>query len=114
MSSENVERALQSDAPLSAAVHQRDLGQAIAEEQGWDAAAGVGRTVTINRPRAELYAFWRDLRNLARFMENVERVDLHDDRRSHWVIKAPAGRTVEWDAVITEDVPDQAIAGWAA
>jgi len=110
MSEENVERALESDAPLTSAVHQRDVGHEAAEERGWDEAAIVGRTVTINRPRAELYAFWRDFRNLARFMENIDRVDVGDDRRSHWVIEAPAGRTVEWDSQITEDEPDRLIA----
>src|SRR4051794_26656525 len=110
MSDENVERARESDAPLSAAVHQRDVGHEAAEERGWHEAAIIGRTVTINRPRAELYAFWRDFRNLARFLKNIERVDVGDDRRSHWVIKAPAGRTVEWDSQITEDEPDRLIA----
>src|SRR5690606_10859796 len=110
MSDEHVERALASDAPLTAAVHQRDIAKKAAEARGWDEAAMVGRTVTINRPREELYAFWRDFRNLARFMENVERVDVGDDRRSHWVVKAPAGRTVEWDSVITEDEPGRVIA----
>jgi uncharacterized membrane protein len=110
MSEENVERARESDAPLSAAVHQRDVGHEAAEARGWHEAAIVGRTVTINKPRSELYAFWRDFRNLARFLENIERVDVGDDRRSHWVIKAPAGQTVEWDSQITEDVPDSVIA----
>ena len=110
MSEENVERALESDAPLTSAVHQRDLAHEAAEARGWQEAAVIGRTVTINRPRAELYAFWRDFRNLARFLENIERVDISDDRRSHWVIKAPAGRTVEWDSQITEDEPDRLIA----
>jgi uncharacterized membrane protein len=110
MSEENVQRARESDAPLSAAVHQRDVGHEAAEERGWHEAAIVGRTVTINKSRAELYAFWRDFRNLARFLENIERVDVGDDRRSHWVIKAPAGRTVEWDSQITEDEPDRVIA----
>lgn len=110
MSDDNLERARASDAPLTAAVHQRDVADAAAEERGWSEAALVGRTVTINRPRDELYAFWRDFRNLAAFMENVESVTPSDDRTSHWVVKAPAGRTVEWDAVIIEDVPGQTIA----
>ena len=74
MSDETIARALESDAPLTAAVHQRDVAHAVAEEHGWDNAALVGRTVTINRSRAELYAFWRDFRNVALFMENVESV----------------------------------------
>ena len=73
----------------------------------------VGRAVTINKSRAELYAYWRDLRNLPHFMDNVERIDVLDDRRSHWVVKAPAGKTVEWDAVITEEHQDSFIA-WAS
>jgi len=110
MPEDSIERAQQSDAPLSAAVHQSDVGRAEAEERGWSDAALVGRTVTINRPRAELYAFWRDFRNLARVLENIERVDLSDDQRSHWVVSAPGGRTVEWDSRITEDEPDRLIA----
>ena len=110
MSEQNVERARQSDAPLSAAVHQRDVAHEVAEERGWHEAAIVGRTVAINRPRAELYAFWRDFRNLAQFLENIESVEIGDDRRSHWVIKAPAGQTVEWDSRITDDEPDRLIA----
>ena len=70
----------------------------------------IGRTVTINGPRHELYAFWRDFGNLPRFMENIESVHVLDERRSHWVVRAPAGRTVEWDSVIVEDIPDELIA----
>ena len=69
----------------------------------------VGRTVTINRPRHELYAFWRDFGNLARILENIESVTELDERRSHWVVRAPAGTTVEWDSVIVEDIPDELI-----
>lgn len=100
---DNVERALESDAPLTAAVHQRDVAHEAAEERSWHEAALVGRTITINRPREEVYAFWRDFRNLARFMENVESVEVSDNRRSHWVVKAPAGKTVEWDSELTEE-----------
>jgi uncharacterized membrane protein len=111
MSTDTIERALQSDAPLTAAVHQRDVGHDTAEALDWHSAALVGRTVTIGRPRAELYAFWRDFRNLARFMENIDAVTVAEDGRSHWTIKAPGGRTVEFDTVITEDEPDSVI-GW--
>jgi len=73
------------------------------------ARALTARAVTINRPADELYAFYRDFSNLPSFMENVERIDMLDDKRSHWVVKAPAGRTVEWDAVVTHEEPGRAI-----
>jgi uncharacterized membrane protein len=110
MPDETVERALESDAPLTAAVHQRDVAHEAAEERGWHEAALVGRTITINRPREEVYAFFRDFKNLPLFMENIESVTIGDERRSHWVVSAPAGRTVEWDSTITEEVPGELIA----
>jgi uncharacterized membrane protein len=78
-----------------------------ASEAERDEKAVVGRTVTIDRPREEIYAFWRHLPNLVGIMENLERIDLIDDRRSHWVVKAPGGRTVEWDSEIVDDEPGQ-------
>ena len=74
-----------------------------------DEKAVVGRTVTIDRPREEIYAFWRQFSNLAGIMENVERIDVIDDKRSHWVVKAPAGKTVEWDSVVVDDEPGRLI-----
>tara|TARA_B100000378_G_scaffold254653_1_gene231275 strand:- start:1078 stop:1203 length:126 start_codon:yes stop_codon:yes gene_type:complete len=40
--------------------------------------------VTINRPRVELYAYWRDFTRLSTFMGNVERIDVLDDSTSQW------------------------------
>lgn len=94
------------DAPLTAARDGKQRAEAVQDDKG----AIVGRTVTINRPRAEIYAFWRDFANLAAVMENIERIDVIDARRSHWVVKAPAGKTVEWDSVVTEDEPGRLIA----
>jgi uncharacterized membrane protein len=70
----------------------------------------VERSVTIRRPRAELYSFWRDFSNLPRFMTHLEQVTPQGDGRSHWVARAPAGRTAEWDAEVTDDIQDERIA----
>ena len=69
----------------------------------------VGRAVTINRPVAELYAFFRDFTNLAQFMENIVRIDVQDAKHSHWVVKAPGGKTVEWDATVTDERENESI-----
>ncbi|WP_414713671.1 SRPBCC family protein [Sphingomonas sp.] len=73
----------------------------------------TGFVVTINRPRQALFDYFRDFAQLPTFMENVARIDVLDARRSHWVVKAPAGKTVEWDAVVTEEQPGELIA-WAS
>lgn len=72
-----------------------------------------GRTATINRSAQELFDYWRDFRNLETFMENVVRIDIKDATRSHWVVKAPAGKTVEWDSVVTQEADGKYIA-WAS
>ena len=71
----------------------------------------IGRTVTIRRPRAELFAFWRDFQNLAQVMENVERIQpTGADGRAVWTIKAPAGRTVDVETEIVREVENELIA----
>jgi uncharacterized membrane protein len=74
----------------------------------------IERTVTVNRPRRELYAFWRDFRNLPLFMENIESVTEIEPTRSRWRVKAPANTSVEWESIITEDVPGEVIAWTSA
>lgn len=96
------------------AVYQH-LGISTADEDGratipYGRGVRVERGVTVLRPAAELFSFWRDFRNLSRFMDHVERVDILDERRSHWLVKGPAGHDVEWDAEIINEVPGELIA----
>lgn len=72
----------------------------------------VKQSYTIMRGAEELYRFWRNFENLPRVMSHLESVQVLDDRRSHWVAKAPkiAGGSVEWDAEIINDEPNALIA----
>ena len=70
----------------------------------------VGHAVTINRPREELYAFWRDFKNLPKFMSNVQRVVEGEPGRAVWTIAAPGGFTVDLDTEITEERDGELIA----
>lgn len=67
-------------------------------------------SLTVNRPSEEVYRRWRDLERLPEFMAHLESVRTTGDGRSHWVARAPAGRTVEWDAEIVDDRPNELIA----
>ncbi|AHE52182.1 MULTISPECIES: SRPBCC family protein [Sphingomonadaceae] len=101
------------DAPITTSKRSDKIGDATGNLVEAKGDSLVGRSVTIKRPREELYAYWRDFSRLPSFMDNVERVDVIDDATSHWVVKAPGGKTVEWDAVITEERPNELIA-WAS
>ncbi|PVE59997.1 cyclase [Arthrobacter sp. TPD3018] len=73
-------------------------------------SSAIASAVTINRPVAEVYAYFRDFANLPSFMENVISIEVTDEKTSHWTVKAPAGATVSWDARITQEEPDRLIA----
>jgi uncharacterized membrane protein len=73
-------------------------------------AVKVERSVMVNADPATLFAFWRDFTNLPRFMEHLVSVRVDSPTRSHWVARAPAGTTVEWDAEIINEIPDNLIA----
>jgi uncharacterized membrane protein len=84
-----------------------DTKVALAGERG----TPVEVAVTIMKPHDELYRFWRDLENLPKFMPHLESVKSLGGNRSHWVAKSIRGRTVEWDAEIITDTPNELI-GW--
>lgn len=81
---------------------------------GQRAAAGairVRKSLNINRPPEACYRFWRDFENFPGFMQHVDEVRVLDATRSHWRVRAPFGRQVEWDAEIVSDIPSQQL-GW--
>ena len=73
----------------------------------------IQKVITINRSPEDLYNYWRKFENLPQIMRHLERVEKIDERRSHWVVRAPAGATVEWDAELTADEPGRRIA-WSS
>lgn len=95
-----------------------------AAEGGHDSAPGhtarrsfgdyavVGRTVTIARPRAELFAFWRDFTNLATFMANLDRVEpvTQDTALSTWHIRGPLGTVYKVETRIAREIEGELIA----
>ncbi|HEX2342117.1 MAG TPA: SRPBCC family protein [Vicinamibacterales bacterium] len=78
---------------------------------GGQAGVLVEESVEINRPVEELYHFWRNLENIPRFMHHLESVERITDTLSRWRAKGPAGRVVEWNAKIINEVRNKLI-GW--
>jgi len=76
-------------------------------------AIKVEKTVTINKPAAELYHYWHNFEYLPTFMKHLKSVTVQDNKRSHWVANAPLGASVEWDAEILEDRENEFIS-WAS
>ncbi len=91
------------------------LGFSTAERHGPVTSIPAGRgvrietSITINRPREELYRFWRNIENLPRIMRHLESVRSSSPTRSHWTARGPMGTSFEWDAEIHTERPSELI-----
>jgi uncharacterized membrane protein len=74
----------------------------------------VEKTVTIqNKSPEELYTYWRNFENLPTFMQKLQSVRIVNETRSHWAAKSPMGNSIEWDAEMLIDRPNELIT-WAS
>jgi uncharacterized membrane protein len=69
----------------------------------------VEQSIDVNVPVSTAYNQWTQFEEFPRFMETVEQVTQIDDEHLHWRATV-AGKPKEWDAEITEQIPDQKIA----
>ncbi len=69
----------------------------------------VKKSIEVDVPVRIAYDQWTQFEVFPRFMEGIEAVHQLDDKRLHWRGKV-AGKVEEWDAEITEQVPDRIIA----
>lgn len=91
---------------LAPSEHEKQL----AFEHGWNTAAAAICSITVNRPRQEVYEYWRNFENLPRFMKNISHIEVLDHKRSRWVVKAALGQKLEWVSHVIEDQPGERIA----
>lgn len=89
--------------------HVRDNAPVATAKDAKGSRQLLASSVTINRPANEIYAFFRDFARLPQFMENIERIDVLDGKRSHWVVKGPADSRYEWDSRIIDEVEGQSL-----
>jgi uncharacterized membrane protein len=70
----------------------------------------IQKTLFIDAPPELVYEFWTDYENFPLFMSNVREVRDLGGGRSHWIVRGPGGVPIEWDAVLTEQVPGEMLA----
>jgi uncharacterized membrane protein len=104
-------RGLSGYCPVNAMTDRRgdrsDTRVALAGDRGVE----VLESLVINRPRRELFRFWRDFSNLPRFMEHLEDVRVLSPTRSIWTARAPVGMRVRWEAEVINEIEGELI-GW--
>ena len=73
-------------------------------EEAQEGEIKVRTQLVINKPRAEVYAFWRRLENLPLFMRHLEHVDELNAKTSAWKLKLPGGTgDIRWEARIVKE-----------
>jgi uncharacterized membrane protein len=95
------------------------LGRSVSNAP-WSRLLGIGasaedgvlvqKTIHVYADLDEAYEAWRDPEGFPQFMRHVREVRRVSGTRYHWTVDGPAGIPVEWDAVITADVPGELIA----
>jgi uncharacterized membrane protein len=68
------------------------------------------RSVLIEKPAEELFAFWRHLPNIARLSPRIKEIERLDERRSHWIVQTPWGQRLEWNALLINEHPNALLA----
>lgn len=65
----------------------------------------------VDKPRKEVYAFWRNLENLPSFMSHLEQVTSLSEEESHWKVRVPGNMaSIEWNARIVKEEPGELLA----
>ena len=67
----------------------------------------VEKTVRIESPVEQVYAYWRNLENMPQWMSHVREVRYLGGDRYHWVVDGPAGVPAEWDAELLNVVENR-------
>jgi uncharacterized membrane protein len=70
----------------------------------------VRKTFDVNAPVEDVFAFWSNVENFPRIMSHVLEVRDDSEGRSHWKVAGPGGIPFEWDAVVTEWIPNEVLA----
>jgi uncharacterized membrane protein len=69
----------------------------------------IQKSIDVDCPLQTVYNQWTQFEEFPQFMEGVKHVQQLDDKRLHWDVEI-AGTLKEWNARITEQIPDQRIA----
>jgi uncharacterized membrane protein len=74
-------------------------------------AQRVHESIEVQAPIDDVFRYWSNYENFPNFMQNVEEVRMEGQDTSHWRVKGPLGKSVEFDARTTEMDPSRGI-GW--
>ncbi len=92
-------RAISGHCPVTASVkrNSRKLGNNI----------NIRGSAVVNRPVSEIYAFWRDSRNIPKMLRHIGRIEVADDGTAIWGMDLPDIGEVSWRTRILRERQDR-------
>ena len=105
-----VARGITGYCPVNSVLGRGRLRGDTREALGGDRGVRIEESITIRRAAADLYAYWRQLKNLPQVFSHLSSVETTGPRTSHWVMEGPVGTRFEWDAEIINDIKPELIA----
>ena len=85
------------------------LSKQLNKSRGSGMMSSTSESIDVNVPVSTAYNQWTQFEDFPKFMESVHEVRQVDDRHLHWRADV-AGKEEQWDAEITEQIPDERIA----
>jgi uncharacterized membrane protein len=70
----------------------------------------INKSIEVDVPIEEAYELWSNFENFPKFMAHIKEIKSLGGDRSQWVVSGPAGIPVEFNAVMTENIPNEVIA----
>lgn len=67
-----------------------------------ESVTSVEDSVVIDKPVAQVFAFYNKLTNLSKFLGDVMDVERLSDNTTRWTIQGPLGVKIHWTAVVTD------------
>jgi len=73
-------------------------------------AVRIEKAIAVAGPVESIYRIWRNPENLLCFVDHLKSVRAISDLRSHWVVKGPAGKEIEWESEIYSEKENESFA----
>lgn len=94
---------------FSRAATNKDVGRLLGITGG-RRTVDLQKTLNIAAPLEEVFRIWTNYAFFPQFMSNVRQIEELGGGRSRWVVAGPLGREIQWNAVVTENVPSEVFA----
>lgn len=91
------------------AATNKEMGRMIGVSGG-RRAVDFQKTITLAAPVDQVFRLWTNYEFFPHFMSNVRRIEDLGEGRSRWIVAGPLGMEVQWNAVVTENIPDEVFA----